>query len=117
VFTGGAHGNLEILTFHYDKETGKRISLNDIFTKTPAQYLPVLAGLGEKFLQEKYADVAFFDGLKPEPVNWATWYTTDDAVVFIFQTYQVVPWAYGTPELEVKVSEVSEIINTKYFTN
>ena len=71
----------------------------------------------EKFLQEKYADVAFFDGLAPEPVNWATWYTTDDAVVFIFQTYQVVPWAYGTPELEVKVGEVSEIINTKYFIN
>lgn len=117
VFTGGAHGNLEVLTFHYEKETGRRISLNDIFTKTPAQYLSVLAALGDKFLQSEYADVAFYEGLKPEPANWATWYATDDAVVFIFQTYQVVPWAYGTPELEVKVIDVADIINTKYFIN
>lgn len=117
VFTGGAHGNLEILTFHYDKETGKRISLSDVFTKSPSQYLPVLAALGDKFLQSEYPDVAFYEGLAPEPVNWATWYAKDDSLVFIFQTYQVVPYAYGTPEFEVKAAGVSDFINLKYFTN
>jgi hypothetical protein len=117
VFTGGAHGNLEVLTFHYEKETGKRISLSDVFTKSPSQYLPVLAALGDKFLESEYPDVAFYEGLAPEPVNWATWYAKDDSLVFIFQTYQVVPYAYGTPEFEVKASGVSDFINLKYFTN
>ncbi|MDQ5883161.1 MAG: hypothetical protein QG654_73 [Patescibacteria group bacterium] len=117
VFTGGAHGNLEVLTFNYEKEGGKRISLNDVFLKKPQEYLPVLAALGDKFLESKYKDVAFYEGLAPEPANWTTWYTTDTSIVFIFQTYQVVPYAYGTPEFEVKASGVADFINTKYFTN
>ncbi len=115
VFTGGAHGNLEVLTFNYEKESGKRISLSDVFVKSPAEYLPVLAALGDKFLEAKYKDVAFHEGLKPEPVNWATWYTTDTSLVFIFQTYQVVPYAYGTPEFEVVAEGVKDFINSKYF--
>jgi hypothetical protein len=117
VFTGGAHGNLEILTFHYEKETGRRISLSDVFTKRPSVFLPVLESLGKSFLELNYEDVAFYEGLAPEPVNWATWYAKDDALVFIFQTYQVVPWAYGTPELKVNIEDLTEIINLKYFTN
>lgn len=116
VFTGGAHGNLEVLTFNYDKETGKRISLNDVFTKSPAQYLPVLAALGDKFLDDKYKEVAFHEGLAPEPANWTTWYATNTSLIFIFQTYQVVPYAYGTPEFEVVAKGVSDFIKLDYFT-
>lgn len=117
VFTGGAHGNLEVLTFSYDKKTGSRISLSDLFNTSAENYLPVLAALGDKFLQSEYPEVAFYEGLKPEPANWATWYATDDSIVFIFQTYQVVPYAYGTPEFSVKVAGVLDIVNMNYFEN
>lgn len=116
VFTGGAHGNLEILTFNYEKETGKRISLNNIFKKGPSEYLPVLAALGDKFLEEKYKEVGMNEGLAPEPANWATWYATDTSLVFIFQTYQVVPYAYGTPEFTVVAKGVTDFIDLQYFT-
>lgn len=117
VFTGGAHGNLEVLTFNYEKESGKRISLNNIFVKSPSEYLPVLAALGDKFLENKYPEVGFYEGLAPEPANWTTWYATDTSIVFIFQTYQVVPYAYGTPEFEVSANGISDFINTDYFSN
>ena len=117
VFTGGAHGNLEVLTFNYEKDGGRRISLNDIFLKKPIEYLPVLAALGDKFLESEYADVGSSEGLAPEPSNWATWYATDTSLVFIFQTYQVVPYAYGTPKFEVKAEGVADFINLKYFSS
>jgi hypothetical protein len=117
VFTGGAHGNIEILTFNYDKNTGNRISLSDVFNTPASEYLPVLAALGDKFLQSEYPEVGFYEGLAPEPSNWATWYAKEDSLVFIFQTYQVVPYAYGTPEFEVKARGVADFINMKYFNN
>lgn len=116
-FTGGAHGNLEISSFNYDKETGQRISLNNIFRRAPAVYLQKLSELGRVFLEEKYAGVAFFEGLAPEPYNWATWYVIDDHLVFIFKPYQVAPWAYGTPEFKIHKNEISEFLNLDYFTN
>ncbi len=116
VFTSGAHGNLELMSFNYDKSSGKRLGLNDVFKKPATEYLPVLAALGDKFLQAEYSEVAFYEGLAPEPANWATWYATDDAIIFIFHPYQVVPWAYGTPEFEVKAGGVADFINMDYFT-
>jgi ABC-type cobalt transport system substrate-binding protein len=116
VFTGGAHGNLELMSFNYDKASGKRLGLNDVFKKPATEYLPVLAALGDKFLRAEYGDVAFYDGLNPVPSNWSLWYATDDAIIFIFHPYQVVPWAYGTPELKVVAAGVSDFINIDYFT-
>ena len=116
-FTGGAHGNLEIVSFNYDKLSGRRLSLSDIFKLSPSTYLQKLTDLGKGFLEEKYSEVAFYEGLSPEPYNWATWYTTDRSLIFIFQPYQVVPWAYGTPEFEIQKNEISEILNLDYFVN
>ncbi|MEZ4103003.1 MAG: RsiV family protein [Candidatus Paceibacterota bacterium] len=48
--------------------------------------------------------------VSPEPANWATWYATDTSLVFIFQTYQVVPYAYGTPEFRSCCKGVSDFI-------
>jgi len=87
-----------------------------VFTKSPAQYLPVLAALGDKFLDDEYKEVAFHEGLDAQPANWTTWYATNTSLIFIFQTYQVVPYAYGTPEFEVVAKGVSDFIKLDYFT-
>jgi hypothetical protein len=116
-FTGGAHGNLEILSFNYDKNLEKRLSLNDVFRRPAPVYLQKLGEIGKEFLEEKYSDVAFYEGLAPQPYNWATWYVSDDSLVFVFQPYQVVPWAYGTPELKIHKNQISEFLNLDYFIN
>lgn len=117
VFTGGAHGNLELASFNYSKDSGKRLSLNNMFKKSASEYLPVLSAFGINYFKEKYPEVFVLDGLKPEPLNWGVWYAEDDAVVFVFQTYQVVPYAYGTPEMSIKVENLSRFINEEYFAN
>jgi len=119
VFTGGAHGNLEVLSFNYEKETGKRLGLKDVFKKSPAEYLPVLSAQGLTSLSSKkeYEGLVSYEGLTPETTNWSVWYTTNDSLNFIFQTYQVVPYAYGTPEVSIKAEDISKLINEEYFSN
>ena len=117
VFTGGAHGNLELISFNYDKETGKRLGLNNIFTKSASEYLPALSAFGINYFKEKFPEFFVLEGLKPEPLNWSVWYTENDSIVFIFQTYQVVPYAYGTPEMFIKTENLSKFINEEYFAN
>lgn len=114
-FTGGAHGNVEIISFNYEKEGGKRLGLNDVFEKSAEEYLPVLSALGDKYFNVKYGEGYFPEGLSPKPSNFGVWYTDDEKITFVFQPYQIAPYAYGIPEFPVVASGVSDFINLDYF--
>lgn len=114
-YSGGAHGNLEMISFNYDKETGNRLSLDSLFTVAAAKYLPVLSEKGNAYFTQKFPETFFKEGLDPKPVNWGVWYATDIELVFVFQTYQVLPYASGTPELRVRAADVGSTLNQEYF--
>ena len=114
-FTGGAHGNVEVISFNYEKENNKRLGLNDMFKKPAEDYLSVLAALGDKYFTGKYGEAFFPEGVSATPANFGVWYTDDEKITFVFQPYQVAPYAYGIPEFPVVATGVSDFINLDYF--
>lgn len=113
-YTGGAHGNQEKISFNYDKETNKRIYLDDFFVGEEEDYLSVLAALGDKYFFSEFGNSYFDEGLRPITENWQNWYIENDSIVFIFQTYQVVPYVYGSPEFPVVLGGVEQFVNPKF---
>jgi len=116
-YLGGAHGNSEIMSFNYDKNTGNRLSLNNIFKVLPQNYLPILSSFGEEYFNTELPESFFAEGVAPLSTNWSVWYATDESLVFIFQPYQVAPYVYGVGEMSVPLEHLSLFLDQKYFNN
>lgn len=106
-FTGGAHGSFVLSAKTYDKG-GKEVSLSKVLGGTPnydriaAVVRPMLTALikerqGGEYITEEY----FMEGTQPTEANYQNWYLKDDTVVFIFNQYQIGPYAIGMFELPV----------------
>lgn len=96
---GGAHPLPIALTFNYTRE-GAEITLTDalaligktlaeVSTESKAQ---LAAKLGDNVIAPEGADA--------EASNFETFEISDSAVTFIFQPYQVAPYAAGMPEVQ-----------------
>lgn len=114
-YMGGAHGNSEVISFNYDKDSKKRIGLGDVLTGNSSEYLKKLEDLATENFSSEHGDQFFTEGVEAVLTNWSVWYAGDKTITFIFQPYQVLPYAAGVPEFIVNVSEISPNINYKYF--
>ena len=122
-YTGGAHDNLVIYSLNYDRDTNQRISIQDIVNADviPTKLKEVVQEEAFNVLSEHISppteeQMGWIDeGLAPILNNYETFYTSDDSITFILQPYQVAPWAYGAPEVEVFVSLVKEYLSSQYF--
>ena len=113
MYEGGAHGIHQQLTMNFDNKSGKVITLNDIF----------VAGyeypLNEKLLSalEKKADAKGIDALREKgylysmdiyaPLNYTI---DDDHITFIYNVYEIAPYAMGPTELEILYSDLKDIM-------
>lgn len=115
-FTGGAHGNIRIKVLNY-KNTGERIYLGSIF-KPESDYLKRLSDTARAKLKESFKDLDeswIDDGTEPISSNFESFYfTEEDYLKIIFQPYQIGPWVIGTPEIEIKLTELSDILYVQY---
>ncbi len=114
-YTGGAHGNLAVKTFTYDR-TGKRVYLGSIFVPESA-FLKKLSEISRTKLTEKLGTEGNWinDGTEPVSTNFEAFYLTlDNKLVIIFQPYQVAPWAAGLQEVVIDFDELGDIVDEKY---
>lgn len=117
-FTGGAHPNYNYFTITYDLKTGKELKLPELF-KPGAKYLEAVSAYAIKDLQSRkipdsgenmgLAQDLFAEGATAKAENYQSWNITKKGLMFIFDPYQVGPFAAGSHTVIVPYANLKEI--------
>lgn len=117
-YEGGAHGICQHLTMNFDKETGRQLSLSDVFApgyehrlneillnalfeKTDTKNLRELHDKGYLYSMDMFPSENFILG--------------DDTITFIYNPYEIAPYAAGTTELTIAYSSLDDILKNSFF--
>ncbi len=112
-YTGGAHGLTQLLTLNFDKATGKTITLDDVLV---TGYKIRLNELLQKALMEKadckdineLHDKGYLFSMEMYPSsNFAL---GKDGITFIYNPYEIAPYALGRIELTIGYSTLEPIM-------
>ena len=110
-FTGGAHGNLDIIAFVYDSGSGQPLELSDLFADEQSA-LNLLSALSYDKLPAMLGSMAdeemIKSGATPDLDNFTCVVPTPEGVRIFFQPYQVAPWAAGPQEVDISLQELQD---------
>lgn len=116
-FTGGAHGQLAIVSNNYDRTNGFPLLLEDIFID-PQLAILEFSKVSRKALaqqdsdkdeeapQDNFMDEMLRAGTEPVEENFATFAILPDGIRLYFQPYQVAPWAAGPQTVDVTLDDL-----------
>ena len=108
-YTGGAHGNLDIITLNYSLITGQRHNFVDIFEDVD-KALSLLSDHSREVLARRLAggrkDQWILDGTTREVDNFSSIGLTRQGVRVYFQPYQVASWAAGAQEVDIPLDDL-----------
>lgn len=108
-YTGGAHGNLDVMTLNYSLLTGQRLGLVDLF-EDPDLALNLMSTWAYKELSRRLGGMRqeqmLRTGLTPVPENFASLTLTPQGVRINFQPYQVAPWAAGAQKVDMPLEQL-----------
>ena len=110
-FTGGAHGNLDIITKTYDLHDGAPVDIHDLFKdlETALNHMSVCS---YNSLSESLGDMRVEDmlrgGTTPDADNFSSLALIPSGVRIYFQPYQVAPWAAGPQTVDVSLEDLME---------
>lgn len=115
-YTYGAHGNHVVKTFTFDLQD-RLITLEDVFVDVDTALVtlaPHVVDILKLTLEEMFDNDWAKDGTTPTQINYSSFYLTKDSVGFIFDPYQVAPFAAGISEIEIPFSEYKELFKNTY---
>ena len=127
-FTGGAHPNHAFVSRTYDFAGNKEITLADLF-KHDSGYLEFLSQVARGELSqslyclywsEEVEDSEDFSmemlrqGTTPELENFKHFRLTERELIIAFESYQVAPYALGSPEIEIHFAGLQEYLNEDF---
>lgn len=108
VYAGGAHGSTTLLPVTYSKAEKKLLTLKDVFTSLPENWLETLSAEARRQLadQVKYGKLSsnpewIESGTVPEEALFSVFKVEKDTVRIIFGQYLVAPYSEGMPEITV----------------
>lgn len=108
-YTGGAHGNLDIITLNYSLITGQRLNFVDIFEDVD-KALSLLSDHSRQVLSRRLAggrmDQWILDGTVQDVNNFSSIGLTRQGVRVYFQPYQVAAWAAGAQEVDIPLEDL-----------
>lgn len=112
-FTGGAHGQLDIVSNNYDRTNGFPLLLEDLFIDPELAVLQ-FTRFARKQLSEPDAgtegeglpDDMLRAGTEPIAENFETFTLLPDGIRLHFQPYQVAPWAVGPQTVDIPLDEL-----------
>jgi predicted small secreted protein len=114
-FTGGAHGATERRPYNYDLETGKELSLQDLF-KAGVNYKEILnreiaaqikANPEGGYLTQPEMGFETIDDNQP-------FYLTDGGLVVYFAQYEIAPYVAGIPEFKIPFSLLKDSVEPRF---
>lgn len=110
-FTGGAHGNLDIITKTYDLRDGSPVDIHDLFRDLETA-LNHMSACAYSSLSESLGDMRVEDmlrgGTTPDADNFSSLALIPSGVRIYFQPYQVAPWAAGPQTVDVPLEDLME---------
>lgn len=117
-YTGGAHGISSTWTYVFDKQKNKLIELEDLFNEE-TDYLFVLSDMTVRDLKTRDLldnEEWLTEGAGAQKANFERFVLTDKEIQFIFDAYQVGPYAAGTQQVSIPFSNLQDILQTDYLS-
>ena len=112
VYMGGAHGVNNRLYYNYDLRNGRLISEEDLFW---GDYKPFLTELIKQQIVDYNAEINSIEDLNN--IYWTEYikpngnfYITDDAINYVFNQYEIAPYAYGHTEVSIPFAKIKDIL-------
>lgn len=116
-YTLGAHGNTFFRTFTFDLESGKELSLADLFVPD-SSYIEKLSALSRKMLPAlvgEYLDKAMLaDGTTADSKNFEAFFLDGTSFVIIFPPYAVAPYVAGPQTLAIPLTALADVLKPAY---
>ncbi|MEN9413065.1 MAG: hypothetical protein RLZZ342_152 [Candidatus Parcubacteria bacterium] len=94
-YTGGAHPSTIFAGVAFDRTTGKRLELSDALALIGKNITDVSASSTQILTHDLGEGFMFPEGANTNPENFSSFVVSADMVTFIFQQYQVAPYAAG----------------------
>jgi len=115
-YEGAAHPNHNSVTFNYSFETGKTLTLAELF-KPNSNYLKVISDYSVKALKKEFGENADSDwiqnGAGLDEKNYQSWNITRKGFKITFDPYQVASYAEGEHEVLIPYSALRNIIDSQ----
>mgnify|MGYP006289076967 CR=1 FL=1 len=114
-FLGGAHPATEFHGFTF-LEDGRRVRLADLFAE-PGPALRAIAPLAVERLEAMLRPTGMLDpewlarGTAPEPGNYGAFACTPKGLLFVFQHYQVAPYAAGPQRVSIAWERLEPLLS------
>lgn len=117
-YEGGAHGLYWVEGTTFRKSDGKRIVINLDLSKVDAMQPLLREGLAT-YLRDNGAETTIDDLLKSDtfisdgqiPLPSTNPYLTADGVKFVYQEYEIGPYAIGTPTFTIPLKDIQPFID------
>lgn len=114
-YTGGAHGLQATKTFSYN-ETGIPLTLASLFINGEDGLKTIATYVQAQLKTREFAEESWIaDGAAPKADNYQNFVVTEVGITFIFDPYQVAPYAAGVQRVDVPVSAFKSIANPELF--
>lgn len=109
---GAAHPHHFSKTVNFNLETGKEITLDELFLPG-SNYLQIFSDICKADLSTRDIgfDATFFTGAEPAPENYKSWNVTADGLLITFDEYQVAAYAAGPQTVTVPYSALKDVID------
>lgn len=112
-YEGGAHGIQQLLVMNFDMRTGKQLTLLDIFvpgyeTRLSEMLLEKLMDMTDSKTMEELKDKGFLYSMDMFPSE--NFMLEENHITFVYNAYEIAPYAMGMTTLELSYSELSEIL-------
>lgn len=114
-YLGGAHGAYNVTYTNFDMRTGNVLYVKDIFTPGSDKKLNKLIEQGiRKHLEmkpgETLQDGGLFENTVSANENFAI---TKEGIEFLYNQYEIAPYAFGVIEVKLSYKELDDILNKK----
>lgn len=107
--SGSAHPFTRTVTLNYDLKTGDLVDLERL-TNNQERFLVIVSNIAKMNFEQKLSSF-FPDGVLPKPENFQVFTIEDKGIRFVFDQYQVAPYAVGEQELLVEYGLLSGLLN------
>ena len=116
-YEGASHGINELLVMNFDKETGKHLTLSDVFVTGYEQQLTtiLLRALKEKTGSESLAALKQKDYLYAvDMFPTENFILGEETITFYYNPYEIAPYTMGSTELIIPYSDVEKILKNSF---
>ncbi|MCD8078118.1 MAG: RsiV family protein [Lachnospiraceae bacterium] len=115
-YVGGIHGDSGYTTVNFSTESGEILTLNDILEDADGFQEAAQTYIVEK-LSEEHADELFEGYEETVAAMWEAepiWYLDAEGITFVFNPYEIGPYAMGTVCVTCPYDEVSGYMKEEY---